>query len=445
MDVFVKFCAIFALVGLNAFFVAAEFALVAARTTRLQTLADEDDRLAKLALRAIESLDDYISGTQLGITLASLALGWIGESTLARLFSHLLHDLPPPFVSLATHTVAGSIAFASITFLHIVLGELAPKSVALLHPITLSRWVAQPLMLFTYAFWPAIWLLNKSANGFLQLFAIRVPSHAERVHAPDELLLLLSESRDHGLVEEANVEMIAGVFDLSRTSVRQAMTPRTEMQAVERQWSLSQVIDLVRQTGYSRLPVFEEDLDHIVGFLLVKDLLGIEERDTSFTIDTMMREPYFIPPTMQVDQLLKELRHRNAHLAIVVDEYGGTLGLITLEDLIEEIVGEIFDEFDQEDHAAAVRATPEGNLSIPGDLPIHDLNERYHLKLPIGDYLTVAGLVLSVLERVPTVGECVVVDDVTFWVTAMDRLRIERLEVSLPNSDPASVSPDTDL
>lgn len=445
MEVFVKICAIFALVGLNAFFVAAEFALVAARTTRLQTLAVEGDRTAKLALKAITSLDDYISGTQLGITLASLALGWIGESTLANLFSHALHGLPPPFATLATHTVAGSIAFACITFLHIVLGELAPKSVALLHPVTLSRWVAQPLMLFTYAFWPAIWLLNKSANSFLTLFSIRSPSHVERVHAPEELLLLLSESRDHGLVEEENVEMIAGVFDLSRTSVRQAMTPRTEMQAVESNWRLSQVIELVRRSGFSRLPVYEEDLDHIVGVLLVKDLLGITEQVTPLTVRDLMREPYFIPPTMQVDQLMKELRYRNAHLAIVVDEYGGTLGLITLEDLLEEIVGEIFDEFDQTDQTEPVRSTPEGHLSIPGDHSIHDLNERYQLQLPMGEYHTVAGLVLSLLEHVPTVGERVAVDGVTFCVTAMDQLRIERLEVSFANSDSDSIQQETTL
>ena len=194
---------------------------------------------------------------------------------------------------------------------------------------------------------------------------------------------------------------------------------------------------------YSCLPVFEEDMDHIVGILLVKDLLDLPKGGSSFIVDQIMREPYFIPPTMKVDQLLKELRHRNTHLAIVVDEYGGTQGLITLEDLIEEIVGEIFDEFDRTDDSEAVRATPEGHLSIPGDLPVHDLNERYHLKLPIGDYITVAGLVLSVLERVPTVGEYVHVDGVTLWVTAMDRLRIERLEFSLPESDSASISHDT--
>jgi len=220
MDILVKICAILALVGLNAFFVAAEFALVGMRATRLQPLAEAGDRRARLALRAFEHLDDCISGTQLGITLASLALGWIGETTLATLLVYIFAGLPAPFAALATHTMAGTLAFAGITFLHIVLGELTPKSLALLHPERISRWVAPPLLLFTEIFWPAIWLLNKSAAGFLHLLAVRPPAHAERVHDPEELLLLLSESRKHGLVEESNAEMIAGVFDLAHTSVR---------------------------------------------------------------------------------------------------------------------------------------------------------------------------------------------------------------------------------
>ena len=434
MEVILKICVILALVGLNAFFVAAEFGLVSARITRLQTLRDAGDRKASLALKAIARLDNYISGTQLGITLASLALGWFGEETLATLLEQVFDSLPGPFAALATHTVAGTIAFAGITFLHIVLGELAPKSVALRYPERLSRWAVQPLVLFTYALWPAIWLLNKSASGFLRLFAIRPPAHAERVHAPEELLLLLSESRKHGLVEEADAAMIAGVFDLSHTSVRQAMTPRTEIIAVEQHWPLERVIEVVRSSGNSRLPVYEEDLDHIAGILLAKDLLDFFDDQTPFSIDLVMREPFFIPATMQVDDLLKELRRRNAHLAIVVDEYGGTLGLITLEDLLEEIVGEIFDEFDQADDAAAVQATAEGHLSVPGEFSIQELNERYHLRLPAGDYVTVAGLVLSLLGHVPTVGEHVQVDGLTFQVTAMDHLRIERLEITLPDT-----------
>jgi CBS domain containing-hemolysin-like protein len=432
MDILIKICAILALVGLNAFFVAAEFALVGARATRLQTLAEAGDRHARLVLRALEHLDDCISGTQLGITLASLALGWIGEATLATLFVYIFAGLPAPFATLATHTVAGTLAFAGITFLHIVLGELTPKSLALLHPEHISRWVVPPLLLFTNVFWPAIWLLNKSATGFLYLFAMRPPAHIERVHDPEELLLLLSESQKHGLVEESNAEMIAGVLDLAHTSVRQAMTPRTEVEAVERSWPLDKVIDVIRRSGYSRLPVYDEDLDHIVGVLLVKDLLDFFDGQTSFSVDAVMREPFFIPETMRVDVLMKALRERNAHIAIVVDEYGGTLGLVTLEDLIEEIVGEIFDEFDRNQMAEVVLATAEGHLSVPGDMPIAELNERYHLSFPEDDYVTVAGLVLAALEHVPTVGEHVQVQGVTFRVTAMDHLRIERLELTLP-------------
>jgi len=444
MDILLKVCTILALVGLNAFFVAAEFALVGARVTRLQTLAETGDRKAYLALRALEHLDNCISGTQLGITLASLALGWIGETTLSTLFVHVFAGWPAPFAALATHAVAGTLAFASITFLHIVLGELAPKSLALLHPEQVSRWVARPLMWFTSVFWPAIWLLNKSAAGFLFLFAIRPPAHAERVHAPEELLMLLSESRKHGLVEASDAKMIAGVFDLAHTSVRQAMTPRTEIEAVERSWPLDRVIAVAQSSGNSRLPVYEEDLDHIVGVLLVKDLLDFVDGQPSFSVDLVMREPFFIPETMRVDLLMKALQERNAHMAIVVDEYGGTLGLVTLEDLIEEIVGEIFDEFDEAEMTAAVQATAEGYLSMPGDVPIAELNERYHLTFPEGDYVTVAGLVLAALEHVPSVGEHVQVQGVTFRVTAMDHLRIERLEMALPpaQNDQSSSTPE---
>jgi magnesium and cobalt transporter len=226
--------------------------------------------------------------------------------------------------------------------------------------------------------------------------------------------------------------MIAGVLDLARTSVRQAMTPRTEMVAVERSWPLDRVIEVAQSSGHSRLPVYEEDLDHIVGVLLVKDLLDFVDGKPSFSIDMVMREPFFIPETMRVDALMKALQERNAHMAIVVDEYGGTLGLVSLEDLIEEIVGDIFDEFDDAETTAAVQATAEGHLSVSGDLPIAELNARYHLHFPEDNYVTVAGLVLAALEHVPVVGEHVQVQGITFHVTAMDHLRIERLEMTWP-------------
>jgi CBS domain containing-hemolysin-like protein len=441
MDVFLKICAILSLVGLNAFFVAAEFALVGARSIRLQASAEAGDRRARLALTAIDHVDDCISGSQLGITLASLGLGWIGASTLVGLIEHLFHGLPSPFAGLVSHGVAATLAFASITFLHIVLGEQTPKLLALVSPEDISRWVARPLLLFTYVFWPAIRFQNKSTYGFLRLFGVYPPRHSARVHSPEELLLLLSESREYGLVDAADAEMIEGVLDLSRISVRQAMTPRTEIRAVERQWPLEKIIETVRDSGFSRLPVYDEDLDHIVGILLAKDLLDYLGGQTPFRTDQVMREPFFTPAAMQVDDLMKALQQRNAHMAIVVDEYGGTLGLVTLEDVIEWIVGDIFDEFDRADKSEAVLATSEGHLSVPGDLPLEELNERYHLHLSAGDYVTVAGLVLSALGHVPGVGQHVQVDGVTFRVTAMDRQRIERLEIMLPHTeDTASAS-----
>jgi CBS domain containing-hemolysin-like protein len=445
MDVSLTICIIFALVGLNAFFVISEFALVSARTRtdQLHSLAAAGDTRARLALQAIDRLDDTISGTQIGITCTSLALGWAGHAWLTPHLVALFHALSIPSGTVFPYLVAGILVFASLIFLHVVLGEIVPKSVALAKPERLSRWVARSLLLFISMAWPVIRLLRVSATGILALFGFNPPTHIERVHAPEELLQLLSESREHGLVEESDAEMIAGVLDLSNTSVREAMTPRTEICAVERQWPLEKIIDVVQHEGYSRLPVYDGDLDHIVGILLVKDLLAFFDRTTPFSADKVMREPFFTTPTMLVDDLMEELQQHNAHMAIVVDEYGGTLGLITLEDLIEGIVGDIFDEFDQADDAM-VEATAEGHLSVPGDMPIQDLNERYDLNLSAGDYVTVAGLVLSSLGHIPSVGQVTTIDGVAFHVTAMDRQRIERLEIILPNTaeSPLSSVPD---
>ncbi len=440
MDVLPTIGAIIALVGLNAFFVIAEFALVSARTRtdQLHSQASDGDRRARLALRAIRQLEETISGTQIGITCTSLALGWLGHAWFVPHLHDILRHLNLPFNTGGIHLLSGIIVFAFLVGLHVVFGEIVPKSIALVQPERLSRWVAPPLLLFTFTIWLAIRLFHSAATWVLARFGLNPPTHTERVHAPEELLQLLSESREHGLVEESDAEMIAGVLDLSRTSVREAMTPRTEICAVERQWTLEQVIDVVKREGYSRLPVYDNDLDHIVGILMAKDLLAFFNQPEPFSADKVMRTPYFTTPTMLVDDLMEELQQNNAHLSIVVDEYGGTLGLITLEDLIEGIVGEIFDEFDQADDETTVEATAEGNLSIPGDLPIQELNERYDLSLSAGDYITVAGLVLSSLGHIPQVGQLTTVDGVSFQVTAMDRQRIERLEVILP--DPSEPS-----
>lgn len=343
MDVLLSISIVLLLVGLNAFFVASEFALVGARTRLyyLQNLAEEGDRKARLVLHALNQLDATLSGAQVGITLTSLALGWMGQIWLTPYIYTFFQAFPGAMTPMTAHIIAVLMVFAGLVFLHVVFGEIVPKSAALVQPEGMSRWVVPPLLLFNQLFRPIIHLLQLIATRVLNLFALDRPAYPAPVHAPEELLLLLSESREHGLVEDSDAAMIAGVLDLSSTSVREAMTPRTDICAVERHWSLEQIIETVQEEGFSRLPVYDNDLDHIVGFLLAKDLLAYFDSATPFHTDKIVREPIFTSPQTRVDALMQELRTLNAHMAIVIDEYGGTLGLITLEDLLEQIVGEI--------------------------------------------------------------------------------------------------------
>jgi CBS domain containing-hemolysin-like protein len=439
MDALISIVTILLLVGLNAFFVASEFALVGARTRihYLQTLAEAGDRKARRVLQALDQLDATLSGAQVGITLTSLALGWMGQLWLVPYIYAFFEYLPGTMPAVVTHVVAVLVVFGTLVFLHVVFGEIVPKSAALVHPEGMSRWVVPPLLLFNQLFRPVIRLLQLIATRVLHLFSLDRPTYPAPVHAPEELLLLLSESREHGLVEDADAAMIAGVFDLSSTSVREAMTPRTDICAVERHWSLEQIIETVKEEGFSRLPVYENDLDHIVGFLLAKDLLAYFDSPIPFHTDKVVRDPIFTSPQTRVDALMQELRTLNAHMAIVIDEYGGTLGLITLEDLLEQIVGEINDEFD-DDEEEELEAIGEGHVSVPGDFAIQELNERFDLHLSAGDYVTVAGLVLGALGHVPREGQSITVDGVTFHVTAMDRQRIERLEIFFGDPDPSA-------
>lgn len=440
MDVLLSIGTILLLVGLNAFFVASEFALVGARTRiyYLQNLAEDGDYRARRVLQALDQLDAMLFGAQVGITLTSLALGWMGELWLVSYIDALFQSLPSILSGVLTHVVAVLVVFTGLVFLHVVFGEIVPKSAALVRPEDMSRWVVPPLLLFNQLFRPFIYLLQLSATRVLHLFALDRPAYPTPVHAPEELLLLLSESRQHGLVEDADAAMIAGVFDLSSTSVREAMTPRTDICAVERHWSLQQIIETVQEEGFSRLPVYEGDLDHIVGFLLAKDLLAYFKCQTPFHTDKIVREPIFTSPQTRVDALMQELRTLNAHMAIVIDEYGGTLGLITLEDLLEQIVGEINDESDADEAEQGIEAIAEGHVSVPGDFAIQELNERFDLHLSSGDYVTVAGLVLEALGHVPSEGQYVTMGGATFHVTAMDRQRIERLEIILPDRHASS-------
>jgi CBS domain containing-hemolysin-like protein len=422
------------LVAANGFFVAAEFALVGARRTRIEALARAGNRRAAVAEYAISRLDHYISGTQLGITLASLALGWVGEATIAAIVMQLFEGLPPPFDFLATHVVAIIIAFTFITFLHIVLGELAPKSLALLFPESVSMWTAGPLVVFSRTLYPFIRFLNGTANLLLRLVGLRAPHELERVHRPEELQMLLTQTYEHGLLKEEPVEMIRGVFALSDTTAAEVMTPRIDVIGIPVDMPLKEAAALILEEGHSRYPVFEESLDHIIGVVLAKDVWRAQTSGED-SLPAIMRPPLFIPDTKPIEALLREMRRERAQIAIVIDEFGGTEGIVTIEDLVEEIVGEISDELDE--------AVPElsqganGEVLMSGGVAIAELNDLYRLSLPDEDYTTVGGFVLGRLGRVAEAGDEVSIRGGTLRVLEMDGRRVARLALYLTDSPPS--------
>jgi len=413
------------LVAGNAFFVASEFALVGARRTRIEALARAGNRGARLAESAIHRLDHYISGTQLGITLASLGLGWVGESTVATLLIALFDGLPPPWDAIATHGIAGAIAFALITFLHIVLGELAPKSLALLFPEGVSMWTAGPLILFSRVFSPFIALLNGTANLLLRGVGLRAPTELERVHRPEEIEMLLAQSAEHGLLGEEPAEMIRGVFHLAETTAAEVMTHRTDIIAIPANRSLDEAAAFILEEGHSRYPVFEESLDRIVGVVLARDVWRAQRDGSAACVREVMREAAFIPDTNTLEQLLRQMQAEQSHMAIVIDEFGGTAGVVTIEDVVEEIVGEIEDELDIA--RPEFEETGEGEVEFPGNTPIYELNERLDLTLPDEDYTTVAGFVLGRLGRIARVGDEVAVESGRLRVISVKGRRVERL------------------
>ena len=416
------------LVFANAFFVAAEFALVGARRTRIESLAEEGNTRARFARIAIRNLDHYISGTQLGITLASLGLGWVGESTLAAIIIQAFDGLPAPWDVIATHTVAGVIAFALITFLHIVLGELAPKSLALLFPETTSLWTAGPLIGFSKIFSPFIAILNGSANLLLRMVGLRPPTEVERVHRPEEIEMLVTQMYEQGALAEEPVEMIRGVFDLSETTAGEVMTPRTEIVAVPIDASVDQTAEIILDAGHSRIPVYEGSLDRIVGVVLARDVWRAQ-RDGQESITGLIRPLPYVPDSKDIEGLLREMQEQRVHMAVVVDEFGGTAGIVTLEDLVEEIVGEIRDEYEVE--PPAIEEVETGEIFVNGSVSVFDLNERYDLALPEDEYTTVAGYVMARLGHIPVVGEEVQFAGGRLRVVSMDGRRVDRLALEL--------------
>ncbi|MBP2646969.1 MAG: hypothetical protein H6Q77_593 [Gemmatimonadetes bacterium] len=418
--------AVLLLVLANAFFVAAEFALVGARRTRLDEMGRAGDRKARLARRAVQSLDRYISATQLGITLASLGLGWVGAPALARVVEGGFRWLPATMATIATHAVAVAIAFTIITVLHIILGELVPKAFALLYPEEVSGWVAAPLMAFAWVMALPIWILNSTANAILRLFRIKRSGEHDRLHSPEEIRLLVEQSQEAGSLQQQDARLLEGVFEFTEKTAEEVMTPRTEMVALDADLSAGEAADRVAEARRSRYPVFTESLDDIVGVVHAKDILSALRNAPQSTVRAIMRPPLFVPGTREVEDVLADMKRLKVHLAVVLDEYGGTAGLVTMEDLLEEIVGPIFDEYDRPDFVPPV---DEGGTVIDGSTAISQFNTEYDAALDDTNYTTVGGLLFGQLGRLPRKGDPVHVGGFDFEILSMAGRRVERVRV----------------
>ncbi|MEY2578431.1 MAG: magnesium and cobalt exporter, family [Verrucomicrobiota bacterium] len=419
-----KLAVILGLVALNAFFVASEFAIVKVRNSQLDALEDEGNVKAVFAKHVRGHLDAYLSATQLGITLASLALGWIGEQFLA-------HMLEPAFLLMNVHshalvsTISITLAFVGITFLHIVFGELAPKYLAIGNPISITLMLARPLGAFYILFKPAIWILNKSSNFFLQkLLRIKPVAGSELAHSEEELRLILDESEKSDEVSELGRDLLVNALDLRQRVVRDIMTPRGEVIFLDLELSFEENVKTALESRHTRFPLCRGHLDNALGLIHIKELMPMM-RDPQPDLLRIKRELIPVPEMMSLEKLLNLFLTRHAHLAIVVDEYGGTVGMVTLENVLEEIVGDIQDEFDSE--KAEFRKINEDEFSVDGALGLYELRDLAGLELESADVSTIGGYVTHLLGHLPKQGEHVRINDYVVTISQTDGRRVGQL------------------
>jgi len=425
MSEFLRLIAVLLLVLGNAFFVAAEYALVTARRSRLRDLADDGNRRARIALRIMDSPVRFIGTVQLGITAFSIALGAIGEPLVE-------HFLDPVFAP----TVAFLIAFAIVTYLHVTLGELVPKAIALTKNESTALWVALPVVAVFVATYPLVWFLQESANAFTRLFGIEPAPAGVVAHTEEDIRMIVAAAGATGVVEPVEQELIYKAFDFADKEAHEVMVPRPEVVMVSVDLPAEECLDAIVDSPYTRYPAYRNSVDEIVGVLHVRDLFkalydrGIE----NVQIEELLRPPFFVPETKDLAALLTEFRKTNQHMAIVVGEYGAMEGIVTLEDLLEEIVGEIEDEYDLPDES--LTRIDDRTVRVDGTFPIDDFNEKFQTGLPQEDYHTLAGFVFGALGRAPEQNDEVLWNGLRFRVVEVDGARIEQLDVEFIPEEP---------
>ncbi|MCC2670107.1 MAG: hypothetical protein K0Q72_2578 [Armatimonadetes bacterium] len=409
------------LVVLNGFFVAVEFALVKVRSTRIAELANEGKGSAKMAMHAIRHMDVYLSASQVGISLASIALGRVGEPVVAQLVEPLLHSMGVPEAAL--HSISFTISLAVVTSIHIVIGEQAPKYWAIQRAEVAAMALSYPLHWFYAIFRPAIWMLNAVTNMILRVLRIEPASEHELAHSEEELRMILTASGESGVLKDSEVDLVKHVFEFADKVSWDIMVPRVDMVYLDATWPLERNLEIADSHTYTRYPLCEGDSDHVIGMIHIKDL--VRARQTGVDIRQVKRDIIFVPETKSIDQLLREFQLRKMHMAVVVDEYGGTAGIVTLEDVLEEIVGEIHDEF--EEPLPDVQIIAEGQYLVDGKVMLSDLKVDYEIELPENESETVGGWVLDVLGGIPEVETTLEAGSYALQVKEMDGQRVRKV------------------
>ena len=423
MIIFINIIAVFFLVFLNGFFVATEFAMVKVRKSRIETLALQGNKRAKNTLIVVKDLNSYLSACQLGITLASLGLGWVGEPAVLRLLMPIfnLFHLPPS----AEHSIAFIIAFSIITGCHIVFGELVPKSLAIISSEKIALSTAFPLILFYKVTYPVMWIFNHSTNWILKIFGLSQVDEHESVHSDEEIKLLIEESYKHGLVDKTELTLVDNIFDFSDKTVKEIMVPRTDIINIFIEDSFDDIISYTLNEQLTRYPVCKGNKDNVIGFIHIKDLYKQKIEGNGQDIKNIIREIKLVPESMLISELLKIFKKEKVQVALIIDEYGGTAGLVTIEDILEEIVGEIQDEFDEEEDE--IIKTEDNSYIVDGKVLIEDITELLYIKIEDENIDTIGGWAYIQLDSYPQVNDKFTYKNYEFIILKCDRKRINKL------------------
>ena len=429
-DFLINIFIILFLLFVNAFFVAAEFSLVKVRKTRLEQLSNEGNGNAKKALKLVNDINRMLAAAQLGVTIASIALGWVAESTIVQIIEPAIGFFVHTMNAMPAHLIAVPISFVLVTYFHVLLGEQLPKCISLRHPESLSLLIATPMDIFITIFKPFVLLLEVSGNKILS--ACHANSEdASLVHSTEELDMLVDASYNEGVLNETEAEMLHNMFKFSDLMAKQVMIPRTDMICIPNDISYEELTKQTLENQYTRYPVYEENIDKILGFIHVKDLYSLAMRKDEFSIKKLIRPLILIPETMTLDNLIIEFKKRHCQIAVVIDEFGGTSGLITLEDVLEEIIGEVQDEFDEEEETD-IKEIGENTYIANAMMRIDEVVEYFGLKESLfeeDDVDTIAGLVVKLLGRIAEVGDTVSFNGLTFTVKEIDGARITKLQI----------------